>query len=368
MTRQAPWPPPLVWISEPRARYVHAACASTGRLFAVASVALATAIVLLGLRLPTAYHPINTMAWIIGGASVFNVLYAALGLMGVRSHLQGGYLDSAGARRTKRLLTAMWATAVVFSSLACFLFFGTVASQVDNPVHPEVRFTVAVWAHLCLLAAPPVLTGVLFFVGRRLLDPVPPAVRQDAAVTATAGGAGFTTYPLPPPPQRHVWIPAARAHEVRRACGRLGAALITAGILLAPTIVLVGDRLPPLYPALGFLSWTFATIGVVQVFIAAIVLRSARRHVTGDHLDVPEALTTRRSLGVIWGLGLFCTVFSGVGLVLGLSTATGGPAGEAIRYPAAAWAVLFLMVAPGVLTGVAFFVGRRLLAPPVPAR
>ncbi|QQQ78030.1 hypothetical protein IOD16_05995 [Saccharothrix sp. 6-C] len=332
-------------------------------MFAVASLVLATAIVLLGLRLPTAYHPMNTMAWIIGATSVSTVLYAALGMTGIRSHLQGGYLDTAGARRTKRLLAAMWATAVFFSSLACFAFLGTIVSQVGDPEHPEVRFTVAIWAHLCLLAAPPVLTGVLFFVGRRLLDPIPPAVRHDALPSADR--AGFTTYPLPPPPHRHVRIAEARAHEVRRACGRLGTALITAGVLMAPTIVLLGDRLPPLYPALGFLSWTFATIGVVQVFIAAIVLRTARRHVTGDHLDVPESLTTLRSLGVIWGFGLFCTVFSGVGLVLGLSTATGGPA---VRYPAVAWVVLSLMVTPGVLTGVAFFAGRRLFTPPVPAR
>ncbi|MDU0293868.1 hypothetical protein [Saccharothrix longispora] len=352
-----------MWLSEPRARHVHAACGSTGRVFAVASVVLATAIVLLGLRLPTAYHPVNTMAWIIGGASVLTVLYAALGLMGVRSYLRDGYLDAAGARRTTRLLAAMWATAVVFSSLACFLFFGTVVSQVGDPLHPEVRFTVAVWAQLCLLAAPPVLTGVLFFVGRRLLDPVPPAVRQDAAVSPAAGGPGFATYPLPPPPQRHVWMPAARAHEVRRACGRLGTALLIAGVLLAPMVVLLGDLLPPLYPALGFLSWTFTATGMVQVFIAATVLRGARRHVTGEYLDLPGALTTRRSLGVIWGLGLLFAVFSGVGLVVGLSSATGGPAGEAVRYPAVAWVVLSLMAMPGVLTGVAFFAARRLFAP-----
>ncbi|XVS66293.1 hypothetical protein ACQPYE_09615 [Actinosynnema sp. CA-299493] len=354
-----------MWISEPRARHVHAACASTGRLFAVASLVLATAIVLLGLRLPTAYHPMNTMAWIIGAASVLNVLYAALGLMGVRSHLHGGYLDAAGARRTKHLLVGMWATAVVFSTLACFTFLGTVVSQVGDPLRPEVRFTVAVWAQLCLLAAPPVLTGVLFFAGRRLLDPVPPAVPQGAAVAPATGGAGSTTYPLPPPPQRHAWITAARAHEVRRSCGRLGATLITAGALLAPTIVLLGDRLPPLYPALGFLSWTFATIGLVQVFVAATVLRGARRHVQVEHLDLHGALTTRRSLGVIWGLGLFSAVFSGAGLALALSTSAGGPAD---RYPAAAWVVLALMITPGMLTGIAFYAARRLFAAPSTAR
>ncbi|WP_148088799.1 hypothetical protein [Saccharothrix texasensis] len=337
-------------------------------MFAVASLVLATAIVLLGLRLPTAYHPMNTMAWIVGAASVLSVLYAALGLTGVRAHLHGGYLDAAGARRTKRLLVGMWAAAVVFSALACFAFLGTVVSQVGNPLHPEVRFTVGVWAQLCLLAAPPVLTGVLFFVGRRLLDPVPPAVRQGAAVTPAVGGAGATTYPLPPSPQRYVWITAARTHEVRRACGRLGTALLTAGVLLVPTIVLLGDRLPPLYPALGFLSWTFATIGLVQVFVAATVLRGARRHVRDEHLDLHGALTTRRSLGVIWGFGLFSTVFSGVGLALALSMPAGGPAGEAVRYPAAAWVVLSLMVTPGALTGIAFFAARRLFPSPATAR
>ncbi|MEU4448880.1 hypothetical protein AB0K14_31315 [Actinosynnema sp. NPDC050801] len=350
-----------MWISESHARHVHAACGSTGRLFAVVSVALAAATVVLGLRLPIAYHFFGPVVWIIGGASALNVLYAALGLSGVRSYIQGGYLDVNGARRTRRLLAAMWVTSIVFSSFACLLLLATVAAEADNPRHPDVRFTVGVWAYLCLLASPPVLTGVLFFVGRRLLVPAPPAVRQDSAVTPT----GFTAYP-PPPPQRQVWISAARAHEVRVACGRLGTVLLTAGVLPAPAIVLIGGRLPPIYPALGSLSWTFAAFGVVQVFVAATVLRGGRRYVTGEHLDVDGALTTRKSLGVVWGLGLGSAVISGAGLSLGLSL-SGGPAEQVVHHPVLVGAVLSLMATPALLTGVAYFVGRRLFTPPAPA-
>ncbi|MFJ6676409.1 hypothetical protein ACIQMJ_35355 [Actinosynnema sp. NPDC091369] len=345
-----------MWISESHARHVHAACGSTGRAFAVASVVLATATVVLGLRLPIAYHFFGPVVWITGGASVLNVLYAALGLTGVRSYIQGGYLDVNAARRTRRLLAAMWATSIIFSSFACLLLLATVAAESDNPRHPDVRFTVGVWAYLCLLASPPVLAGVLFFVGRRLLITAPPPTHLGVAATSAVA--------YPPPPQRHVWISATRAHEVRTACGRLGGALLTAGALLPPFLVLIGGRLPAIHPALGFLSWTFAVVGVVQVFVAATVLRGGRRYATGEHLDVDGALTTRRSLGVVWGFGLFSTVFSGVGLVLGLSTA----AGDAAQYPATAWVVLSLMATPGVLTGVAFFAGRRLFTPPIPAR
>ncbi|MCC8249690.1 hypothetical protein [Saccharothrix luteola] len=151
------------------------------------------------------------------------------------------------------------------------------------------------------------------------------------------------------------------------ACGRLGTAMLTVGALLPPIIVLIGSRLPPIYPALGVLGWTFAAIGVVQVFIAASVLRGARRHVTGEHLDVHGALTTRRSLAVVWGCGLFSTVFSAIALWLGLSTAAEGQAGL-VHHSAAAWAVPALALVPGASTGVAFFAGRRLFAPPVSAR
>ncbi|WP_447006534.1 hypothetical protein ACRAKI_08685 [Saccharothrix isguenensis] len=335
-------------------------------MFAVASVALATAIVVLGLRLPIAYHFFGSVVWIIGGASVLNVLYAALGLTGVRPHIRGGYLDIEAARRTRRLLAAMWVTSIVFSSFACLLLLATVAAEADNPHHPGVRFTIGVWAYLCLLASPPVLTGVLFFVGRRLLVPAPPPVGQDAAASPTVGGTGFMTYP--PPPQRQVWISAARAREIRVGCGRLGAALLTAGALLPMMIVLIGGRLPRIYPALGSLSWTFAAIGVVQVFVAATVLRGGRRYVTDEHLDVDGALTTRRSLGVVWGLGLGSAAISGVGLSLGLSL-DGGPADQPVPHPALVGAVLSVIAVPAVLTGGAYFTGRRLFRLPlVPSR
>jgi hypothetical protein len=337
-------------------------------LFAVASVVLAAAIVVLGLRLPTAYHFFSTAAWIIGGASMLNLLYCALGLTGVRSYIQGGYLDVNGARRTRRLLAAMWATSIVFSSFACLLLLATVAAEADNPRHPDVRFTISVWAYLCLLASPPVLTGVLFFVGRHLLVPAPPPVGQGVAATPTVAGTGFTTYPPQPPPQRHVWISAQRAHEIRVACGRLGTVLLITGVLLAPPIVLIGGWLPPIYPALGVLSWTFAAIDVVQVFVAATVLRRGRRYVTGEHLDVDGALTTRRSLGVVWGLGLGSAALSGIGLSLGLSM-TGGPADQVVYHPILVGAVLSLVATPALLTGVAYFAGRRLFrTPPLPAR
>lgn len=358
MSRPAPGPPsPHVWISEPHAQHIRAACASTGRVFTVTSLVLGTAVVLLGLRLPIAYHFFGPVVWINGGASVLAVFFSALGLTGAQPYLQSGYLDVEGARRTRRMLAVMWATAVVFSFSACFLLLVTVAAESDNPRHPEVRFTIGVWAYLYLLASPAVLAGVLFFAGRRLLVAAPPPAH-----------AGVTAAPtvFPPPPQRHMWISAARAHQVRVACGRLGTVMLTAGALLPPILVLIGSQLPPTYPALGFLAWIFAAIGVVQLFIAATVLRGARRHVTGEHLDLHGALTTRRSLAVVWGFGLFSTVFSGVGLVLRISA--GDPAGEAVRYPAAAWGVLAMVITPGVLTGVAFFAGRRLFTPPIPAR
>ncbi|OKI30338.1 hypothetical protein A6A25_29205 [Saccharothrix sp. CB00851] len=350
-----PPPSPHVWISEPGARHVHAACGSTGRLFAVLSLVLGTAVVLLGLRLPIAYHFFGKVVWINGGTSVLAAFFSALSLVGARPYLRGGYLHVDGARRTRRALAAMWVTSIVFSSFSCLLLLVTVAAESDDPYHPEVRFTIGVVAYLFLLASPAVLGGVLFFVGRRLLTPVPPLAHLGVTAAPTAPH---------PPPQRHVWISAARVREVRVACGRLGAALLTAGALLPTIAVVTGYQLPPLYPALSVQSWAFAVIGLVQVFVAATVVRGGRRCVTGEHLDLDGALTTRKSLGVIWGFGLFCTVFSGVGLVLGLATATG----EAVRYSPAVWAVLSLMVMPGVLTDVAYFTGRRLFTPPIPAR
>jgi hypothetical protein len=290
--QQASGPPsPHAWISEPRAQHVRSACASTGRLFAVASVALGTAVVLFGLRLPIAYHFFGPVVWINGGASALAVLFSALGLAGARSYLQGGYLDVGGARRTRRMLAVMWATAIVFSSSACFLLLVTVAAESDNPRHPEVRFTIGVWAYLCLLASPSVLAGVLSVVGRRLLVTAPPPDHP--------GAAAAPAMPYPPP-QRHVWISAQRAHAVRVACGRLGAAMLTIGALLPPIIVLIGGQLPPIYPALGVLGWTFAAIvpGVHRGHRAA--RRPPTRHgrAPGCARGAGDTQVTRRGLGV----------------------------------------------------------------------
>ena len=162
MTRPGP-PPRYVRVPAARVREIRGRCAVLAAVGVVACVVLAAAIVGFGRALPTAYHPINALVWIAGCGSVFAVLLSSVSLLAARSYVQGEYLDVNGARVARRALAGGWAGALIIAVIAWFLLVMTVTSG-----SRQVGFTGEVWAYLVLLAAPSVVAGVLFFLGRAL--------------------------------------------------------------------------------------------------------------------------------------------------------------------------------------------------------
>jgi hypothetical protein len=139
--------------------------------------------------------------------------------------------------------------------------------------------------------------------------------------------------------------------------------LLTTCPVLVPLLVLFGGHLPPVYPALGFLSWTLVGTSVVMVVLAGAFLLAARRHVSVEHLDLREVGKLRSGIVVAWTSSLFMTVFAFGGLSLGVSSAPLAADARTVSWPAV-WTLMLLMATPFVLTSVALVMGRRLLAPP----
>lgn len=162
-----PGPPPRYFrIPAAQVRRIRGRCAVLGAAGLVACLALAWAIVGFGRALPTAYHPINALVWIAGCGSVFAVLLSSVSLLAARSYVQGEYLDVNGAGAARRALAGGWVGALIVAVIAWFLLVMTVTNG-----SRQVGFTGEVWAYLVLLAAPSVVAGVLFFLGRSLFRP-----------------------------------------------------------------------------------------------------------------------------------------------------------------------------------------------------
>ncbi|PSL52339.1 hypothetical protein B0I31_11311 [Saccharothrix carnea] len=170
------------------------------------------------------------------------------------------------------------------------------------------------------------------------------------------------SYPPPPLPPRYLWIPAPHAHRIRTTCRRVALLLITACLVLVPLLALLGGQLPPVYPALGFFSWTLTGTSVVMVVLAGVFLLTARRHVSAEHLDLRKVGELRSGIVVAWALSLFMTMSAFSGLSLGVSMA---PISEPrdISWPGV-WTLMLLLTMPLVLTSIALVTGRRLLGSP----
>jgi hypothetical protein len=160
-------PPPLyVWISAQRAARIRSRCGVTGLLLIGAALVVGVMLVVVGLNLPTAYHPISTIGVVVGALTAVWLLLSGVGLTSARSAVQGEYLDANGARVTRRVLGVQWGGTIFCSSLSCFLQLMTL-----NNGPRQVPFTAGAAVYLILLVLPVVLTGVAFFVARRLLNP-----------------------------------------------------------------------------------------------------------------------------------------------------------------------------------------------------
>ncbi|MFI9011840.1 hypothetical protein ACIGNX_31840 [Actinosynnema sp. NPDC053489] len=134
----------------------------------MACLVLAWAIVGFGRALPTAHHPINTMVWIAGCASVIGPFLSSITLGMARSYARGEQFDAFRMWQARRALTGGWVSSTLFVPVSWFLLVMTARSG-EEPV----GLTGGVWAYLLLLAAPAVVAGVLSAVGR----PVLPAPR-----------------------------------------------------------------------------------------------------------------------------------------------------------------------------------------------
>ncbi|MFJ6676394.1 hypothetical protein ACIQMJ_35280 [Actinosynnema sp. NPDC091369] len=139
--------------------------------------------------------------------------------------------------------------------------------------------------------------------------------------------------------------------------------LLTTCPVLVPLLVLFGGHLPPVYPALGVLSWTLVGTSVAMVVLAGGFLLAARRHVSAEHLDLHEVGKLRSGIVAAWASSLFTTMFAFGGLSLGVSSAPLSPAPRTLSWPGV-WALMLLMATPFVLTSIALVTGRRLLALP----
>ncbi|RKT54118.1 hypothetical protein [Saccharothrix australiensis] len=160
-------PPPLyVQISPRRAAHVRARCGAVGLLVVGTALVLGVVLVVVGLGLPTSYHPLSAIGVAVGALTAFWLLLSGTTLKGARSSVQGGSLDVNRAGVTRRVLGALWAGAVFCAALSCFLQLMTL-----NSGPRQVQFTTGLAVYLVLLAVSATLSGVVFFVARGLLDP-----------------------------------------------------------------------------------------------------------------------------------------------------------------------------------------------------
>ncbi|MEU4768871.1 hypothetical protein AB0H12_37060 [Actinosynnema sp. NPDC023794] len=130
----------------------------------MACLALASAIVGFGRALPTAHHPINTLVWITGSASVTAPFLSSISIGMARSYAWGEQFDVFRMWQARRALTGGWVSSTLFVPVSWFLLVMTARSGAS-----PVGFTGGVWAYLLLLAAPAVVAGVLAHVGRAVL-------------------------------------------------------------------------------------------------------------------------------------------------------------------------------------------------------
>ncbi|MCE6999836.1 hypothetical protein LZG04_34235 [Saccharothrix sp. S26] len=153
-----------MWIPAARVRWIQGRCAVLASVGLVACLVLAAAIVGFGRALPTAYHPINTMVWGAGAASVIGPFLSSISLGMARSYAWGEQFDVFRMWQARRALTGSWVSSSLFVPLSWFLLVMTARSG-EKPV----GLTGGTWAYLLLLAAPAALAGVLTYVGRALL-------------------------------------------------------------------------------------------------------------------------------------------------------------------------------------------------------
>ncbi|CCH32431.1 hypothetical protein ABZ816_24155 [Actinosynnema sp. NPDC047251] len=160
-------PPPLyVRISPQRAAHVRARCGVVGLLLVGAALVIGVVLVVVGLGLPTSYHPLSTIGVVVGALTAFWLLLSGATLTSARSSVQGESLDVNRAGATLRVLGVLWGGTVFCAALTCFLQLTTL-----NSGPRQVPFTAGLAVYLVLLAVSAVLAGVVFFVARGLLDP-----------------------------------------------------------------------------------------------------------------------------------------------------------------------------------------------------
>jgi hypothetical protein len=152
------------WIPAARVREIRGRCAVLAAVGLVACLVLGSAIVGFGRALPTADHPINTMVWGAGCASVFGPFLSSISIGMARSYAWGERFDVFRMRQARRALTGGLVSSALFVPVSWFLLVMTARSG-EEPV----GFTGGVWAYLLLLVVPAVVAGILFFAGRAVL-------------------------------------------------------------------------------------------------------------------------------------------------------------------------------------------------------
>ncbi|MCA1674550.1 MAG: hypothetical protein LC799_20965 [Actinobacteria bacterium] len=147
------------WVGAQAARRARVRCTATGVLLLLWAAVAGVATLLIGVRLPTAEHPIHGIGVLLATVSAVLLLAAAVGVLGARRHVRAEHVDVAGGRVLGRFLLAVAGGALGAAALSGAMLLLT-ARALERSA-PVVDATAAVGGYLLL----PVSCGVLALLG-----------------------------------------------------------------------------------------------------------------------------------------------------------------------------------------------------------
>jgi hypothetical protein len=155
------------------------------------------------------------------------------------------------------------------------------------------------------------------------------------------------------PAPHWVWVSSPRVEWIRARLARTGAVVIWLALVAG---IVVGLNLPSSRHPFAWLGVIMGGLGVFWGLLSGLSLVLSRSCARDGYLDVANAQTVRRLLGVLWGSVIVCTTIAGL-----LEVAVLNDERRPLPFTvgaAAYFAVLALLV---VLGGVAFFTARKVL-------